>query len=96
MASAAAVAVNIAQDPIGNDVEESNGVISAVGPQTDKLVPGQEAEDDEDEDIQARVRRQDRALNGEDEADDVGIDNVGVDNDLFGDDDDDELPDDPL
>lgn len=105
MASAAAVAVDASRSPHGiNDVESSNGVTSAIAPQEDKLVPGEEGadDDDEDEDIQARVRRGDRALNAEDEEDALGIENVGVDDadadadaDLFGDEDD-ELPEDPL
>lgn len=103
MASAAAVAADIARSPgtIGDDIEQSNGVTSAVVPQDDADVKAQDEDEDEDDDITKRVRRGDRMMakaNGEDlHARDAGAaestGEAGGD-DLFGDEED-ELPDDP-
>jgi len=96
MASAAAVGVDAARSPIGNDIEQSNGVTSAI---VDKDEDQREAEEeDEEEDIQTRVRRGDRILaqaNGDDDGD--GEPGDGEGDDLFGEEaDEEELPDDPL
>lgn len=94
MASAAAVAADAARSPIGNDIEQSNGVTSAILDKDDEQLEAQD--DDEDEDIQKRVRRGDRVMaqaNGDDEGEDGGAAD-GEDGDLFGEEEE-ELPDDP-
>lgn len=89
MASAAAVSADIDRPPIENDLDESGGVTSTIIPNN----PQEEDEDDEDEDIQRKGRRQDRVnqANGDDDEDPGTVD----DDDLFGDGDDDELPEAP-
>jgi hypothetical protein len=89
MASAAAVSADIDRPPIENDLDESGGVTSTIVP-NDQL---EEDDDDEDEDIQRKGRRQDRVnqTNGDDDEDPGTVD----DDDLFGDGDDEELPEDP-
>jgi len=88
MASAAAVSADIDRPPIDNDIDESGGVTSTIIP----TKPEEEDDDDEDDDIQKKGRRQDRVNLGEGEDEDPGpVD----DDDLFGDDDDEELPEDP-
>jgi hypothetical protein len=90
MASAAAVSADIDRPPIDNDLDESGGVTSTIIP--NKPEEEDEYDEDEDDDIQRKGRRQDRVnqANGDDE------DQSRVDgDDLFGDDDDDELPDEP-
>lgn len=90
MASAAAVGADAARSPIGNDIEQSNGVTSAIVGQDEEQA--QADEDDEDEDIQKRVRRGDRVMakaNGDDEDDGGAGDGEG--DDLFGEEED-ELP----
>lgn len=88
MASAAAVSADIDRPPIDNDLDESGGVTSTIIPNK----PEEEDEDDEDDDIQRKGRRQDRVNQADEDDEDQG----GVDgDDLFGDDDDDELPDEP-
>lgn len=94
MASAAAVGADAARSPIGNDIEQSNGVTSAI---VAKDEAQREAdEEDEDEDIQKRVRRGDRVMakaNGDDEEEDRADDGEG--DDLFGEEED-ELPENPM
>jgi len=89
MASAAAVGADAARSPIGNDIEESNGVTSAI---IDTGEERREAEEDEDEDIQKRVRRPAKA--SADDEDEDGAGDGGVD-DLFGDEED-PLADNPM
>jgi hypothetical protein len=88
MASAAAVSADIDRPPIENDLDESGGVTSTIIPNK----PEEEDDDDEDEDIQRKGRRQDRSNQAIGDDEDPG---TVDDDDLFGDDGEEELPDEP-
>lgn len=91
MASAAAVAVDVARSPsvIGDEHEEANGVTSTIAPK-DPEDP-KTAEEEEDDAVQRRQRKH-AALEALDGHDEGGVGN----DDLFGEEDGDELPEDPL
>ena len=86
MASAAAVAADAARSPLGRDVDETNGITSAITANDDDHTGL--TDDDEDEDVVPnKSRRTQRpAVSGQDDEEEDGL--PDDENDLFGDEDD--------